>query len=154
MKISIGSDHRGLQLKARLILLLQELGHEMIDEGTHESESVDYPDYAAKVSEKVSSGTVDRGVLICGSGIGMAIAANKYPAVRATTAYDDLSAEMSRRHNDVNVLCLASDRVGEGPIEGIVNAWLNTDFDGGRHARRLEKIKDIEDRRGGCKGSV
>ncbi len=146
MKISVGSDHRGYQLKARLVSLLEQLGHDVTDEGTHQPEQVDYPDYATKVSASVSTGQVDRGILVCGSGIGMAIAANKYPEVRAATVRDDLDAEMCRRHNDVNVLCLSSDRLGEGPIDSIVEVWLNTEFDGGRHSRRIDKIRQIEQR--------
>ncbi len=144
MKIAIGSDHRGFQLKTKLIIALQEAGHEPVDVGTDSSESVDYTDFGAAVSEKVSKHEADRGILICGTGIGMAITANKYPGVRATTCSDELTAEMCRRHNDVNVLCLSGDMLGERPIDDMIRKWLATEFEGGRHARRLGKISDIE----------
>jgi ribose 5-phosphate isomerase B len=145
MRISIGSDHRGVQVKAKLAQLLGQLGHEVIDEGTHsDQEPVDYPDVAAIVSRKVSRGEVDRGMLVCGTGIGMAITANKFPGVRATTCHDEVTAEMCRRHNNVNVLCLSGDMLGERQIDRLVEIWLNTPFDGGRHARRLDKISDVE----------
>lgn len=144
MIISIGSDHRGFMAKARLIDLLRGLNHEVIDEGTHDSESVDYPDIAAAVAGRVSQGEADRGMLICGTGIGMSIAANKFPGVRAATCNDEVTAEISRRHNDLNVLCLSGDMLGERPVDRLVETWLNTEFDGGRHSRRLEKIAQLE----------
>jgi ribose 5-phosphate isomerase B len=144
MKISIGSDHRGLHLKGKLIPLLEDLGHEVTDVGTHDGKSVDYPDYAAGVAQGVSCGQADRGILICGTGIGMSIAANKFPHVRAATVHDELEAEMCRRHNDVNVLCLSGDMLGERPIDGMIRLWLNTEFEGGRHQRRLDKIEQLE----------
>ncbi len=144
MRIAVGNDHRGYQLKTRIVQLLRDLGHEAIDEGAHSSQSTDYPDFAAAVSQKVSAGQVDRGILICGTGVGMAIVANKFPGVRAATCHDELSAEMCRRHNDVNVLCLSGDMLGERPVEGILETWLRTPFEGGRHARRVEKIRQIE----------
>ena len=144
MKIAIGSDHRGFQLKAKLVVALNEAGHEVLDIGTDCSDSVDYTDFGAAVSSMVSKQEVDRGVLICGTGIGMAITANKFAGVRATTCSDELTAEMCRRHNDVNVLCLSGDMLGERPIDGMINTWLNTEFEGGRHARRIGKISDIE----------
>lgn len=157
MKISIGSDHRGLHLKGKLIPLLEDLGHEVADVGTHDGKSVDYPDYAARVAGDVSRGESDRGILICGTGIGMSIAANKFPHVRAATVHDELEAEMCRRHNDVNVLCLSGDMLGERPIDGMIRLWLNTEFEGGRHQRRLEKIQQFEQPAGqqptgGCGG--
>jgi len=150
MRVSIGSDHRGYNVKAKIVDLVRKLGHEVTDEGTHDSQSVDYPDVAAMVSRKVCSDDADRGILICGSGIGMAIAANKFPAVRAATCHDDLTAEMSRRHNDVNVLCLSADMLGERLIDRMVEIWLNTEFEAGRHARRVEKITALEGSAGGC----
>ena len=144
MHVSIGSDHRGYQVKAKLVQLLGELGHEVTDEGTHDDQSVDYPDFAAAVSQKVSCGDVDRGILVCGSGIGMAIVANKFAGVRAATCHDDLTAEMSRLHNDVNVLCLSADMLGERLIDRMVEIWLNTPFEGGRHQRRIGKITALE----------
>mgnify|MGYP001827819201 CR=1 FL=1 len=146
MKIAIGCDHRGFRLKQRLAKLLQEMGHEVIDLGPQDGERADYTDYAELVSQRVADHDVDRGILICGTGIGMAITANKFPGVRAATAHDELTAEMCRRHNDVNVLCLSGDMLGERPIDTMINTWLRTDFEGGRHARRLDKIRKLEDR--------
>ena len=145
MKIAIGSDHRGVQLKAKIVELLQGLGHEVEDEGPKEDSSVDYPDYAAKVARKVSGGEVERGILICGTGIGMAIAANKFKGVRAAPCNDELTAEMSRRHNDLNVLCLSADLLGDSPrVEPLVETWLNTAFEAGRHLRRVDKITELD----------
>lgn len=144
MQIAIGSDHRGYGMKLKLAELLTELGHSTIDEGTHSTESCDYPDVASTVARKVSTGVAERGILICGTGIGMAITANKFPGVRATTCSDEISAEVCRRHNDVNVLCLSGDLLGESRLGNLVRVWLETEFEGGRHARRLEKIAEIE----------
>ena len=144
MKIAVGSDHRGFALKGRLVQMLREAGHEVEDAGTCESQQVDYTDFAEVVSRKVSRGEAERGILICGTGIGMAITANKFPGVRAATAHDVLTAEMCRRHNDVNVLCLSGDMLGERPIDDMISIWINTPFEGGRHARRLDKIRVIE----------
>ena len=144
MKIAVGSDHRGFALKGRLVQMLREAGHEVEDAGTCESQQVDYTDFAEVVSRKVSKGEAERGILICGTGIGMAITANKFPGVRAATAHDVLTAEMCRRHNDVNVLCLSGDMLGERPIDDMISIWINTPFEGGRHARRLDKIRAIE----------
>jgi ribose 5-phosphate isomerase B len=144
MRIIVGSDHRGHQVKQKIIDLVRRLGHEVFDEGTDGGVSVDYPDVAARVGSMVSKGEVDRGILICGTGIGMSIAANKFPGVRAAPCHDDLTAEMSRRHNDLNVLCLSADMLGEKLIDRMVEIWLSTPFEGGRHARRVEKIIDLE----------
>jgi ribose 5-phosphate isomerase B len=144
MKIAVGSDNRGFALKGRLVQMLREAGHEVEDAGTCESQQVDYTDFAEVVSRKVSRGEAERGILICGTGIGMAITANKFPGVRAATAHDVLTAEMCRRHNDVNVLCLSGDMLGERPIDDMISIWINTPFEGGRHARRLDKIRVIE----------
>jgi ribose 5-phosphate isomerase B len=146
MRIVVGSDHRGYQVKQKIIDLARRLGHEVVDEGTECSGSVDYPDVAARVASMVSTSQVERGILICGTGIGMSIAANKFPGVRAAPCHDDLTAEMSRRHNDLNVLCLSADMLGERLIDRMVEIWLNTPFEGGRHARRVEKIADLEHR--------
>ena len=146
MRVAIGSDHRGVHVKNKLITLLTQMGHEVIDEGTNTTESIDYPDIASVVGRKVSQGTVDRGILVCGTGIGMAIVANKFPGVRAAACHDEISAAICRRHNDVNVLCLSGDMLGERPIDTLVKVWLQTEFEGGRHARRLKKISDIERR--------
>jgi ribose 5-phosphate isomerase B len=144
MKIAIGCDHRGFEVKTKLIELVSKLGHEVNDVGSFNADSCDYPDMAAAVGRKVSSGEVERGILLCGSGIGMCIAANKIPGVRAAPCHDDLTAEMSRRHNDLNVLCLSADMLGERLIDRLVEVWLNTPFEGGRHNRRLEKITALE----------
>lgn len=144
MQIAIGSDHRGYGMKIKLAALLAELGHTVIDEGTHSTESCDYPDISSAVARKVSNGDAERGILICGTGIGMAITANKFHGVRATTCPDEITAEVCRRHNDVNVLCLSGDLLGESRLGNLVRVWLETEFEGGRHARRLEKITDIE----------
>ncbi len=146
MRIAVGSDHRGFTVKERILDLLRRLQQEGVDVGTHDCESVDYPDIGSVVAQMVSRHEVDRGILICGTGIGMCITANKFPGVRAAPCHDDLSAEMSRRHNDLNVLCLSSDMLGERLIDRMVEIWLKTDFEGGRHARRVEKITEIEKR--------
>lgn len=144
MRIAIGSDHRGYAVKQKLIELLKQLGQEVVDVGTNGTESCDYPDIAGVVGGQVSRHEVDRGILICGTGIGMSIVANKFPGVRAAPCHDDLSAEMSRRHNDLNVLCLSADMLGEKLIDRMVEIWLATEFEGGRHARRVEKIQQVE----------
>lgn len=144
MKIAIGSDHRGFDAKRRLVPMLRQLGHDVIDLGPDGNDSVDYPDYAYEVAKSVSEGRVERGILICGTGIGMCIAANKVKGVRAAPCHDSITVEMSRRHNDANVLCLSADLLGDELIGRIVRLWLETEFEGGRHARRVEKIKRIE----------
>ncbi len=144
MKIAVASDHRGFVVKSKILNLLKELGHEGIDYGPDGSESVDYPDYASKVAISVGSNEVDRGILICGTGIGMCIAANKFSGVRAAPCHDDITAEMSRLHNDANILCLSADLLGERLVNRMVEIWVTTEFEGGRHARRIDKIKDHE----------
>jgi ribose 5-phosphate isomerase B len=144
MRISFASDHRGVAIKGRLVQRLNDAGYEVFDEGTDGDEAVDYPDFAEIVAGKVSRGEVDRGILICGTGIGMAIAANKFPGVRAASCYDEVMVELSRRHNDVNVLCLPGDLIGDRPIDDLVLMWLRTEFEGGRHNRRVKKIQKIE----------
>lgn len=144
MKIAVGNDHRGYVVKQRLVKLLAESGHDVIDVGANGPETADYPDYALKVGESVGSGERDRGILICGTGIGMCIAANKVHGVRAAQCHDRVTAEMSRRHNDANVLCLSADLLGEEAVDQLVRIWLATEFEGGRHARRVEKIMKIE----------
>jgi ribose 5-phosphate isomerase B len=144
LKVTIASDHRGVHIKDRLIQALQAHEFTVSDEGTDSEKSVDYPDYAQQVARKVSSGEADRGILICGTGIGMAITANKFPRVRAASCYDEVMVEMSRRHNDVNILCLPGDMIGDRTIDELVLMWLNTKFDGGRHADRVKKISEIE----------
>src|SRR6476469_10957382 len=144
MKIAIGSDHRGYDVKKRLIPFLGNLGHEVVDVGAEGNESVDYPDYAYQVAKRVSKREVDRGILICGTSIGMCITANKVKGVRAAPCHDSITAEMSRRHNDANVLCLSADLLGEELIDRTVTIWLETEFEGGRHARRVDKITRFE----------
>lgn len=145
MRIAVASDHRGRAVKQRVIELLEKFGHEVIDCGPYDDEAVDYPDYGLVVAEYVSRRECDRGILICGTGIGMCIVANKVPGVRAAPCHDDITAELSRRHNDSNVLCLSADLLGHRLIERMIEIWLTTPFDGGRHARRVEKIRAIEE---------
>jgi len=144
MKIAIGSDHRGVDVKSHILETVRGLGHEGQDFGPNSDDSVDYPDYGAKVAAAVSVGDVDRGILVCGTGIGMCIVANKFGAVRAAPVHDDLTAQMSRQHNDANVLCLSADLIGEQVLDRLIEIWLNTEFDGGRHQRRIDKISGIE----------
>src|SRR5439155_2434321 len=140
----VGSDHRGFEAKRRIVALLENLGHEVQDVGADGRDSVDYPDYALLVGQAVSSGQAERGILVCGTGIGMCIAANKVRNVRAAPCHDSITAEMSRRHNDANVLCLSADLLGEELIDRMIRIWLETPFEGGRHARRVEKSAQIE----------
>ncbi|MBS0261177.1 MAG: ribose 5-phosphate isomerase B [Planctomycetes bacterium] len=144
MRIAVASDHRGFAIKTKILTLVAELGHQALDFGTDSSESVDYPDFAVKVAKAISDRQIDRGILICGTGMGMCITANKFPGVRACTCHDDLTAEMSRRHNDANVLCLSADLLGDRLVNRMVDLWLKTEFEAGRHARRIEKINQIE----------
>ncbi len=144
MRIAVGSDHRGFPLKERVMTQLKAAGHEVIDLGTNGGESVDYPDFAGAVAKQVSEGDVDRGILVCGTGIGMAITANKFPGVRAAQCTDEVFAEMSRRHNNLNVLCLGGDMLSARTAERIVEIWITTEFEGGRHSRRLDKITAFE----------
>ena len=142
MRIAIGCDHRGLELKQSIIKLLTAGGHDYQDFGCYSVDSVDYPDIAREVAEAVAGGDFDHGILICGTGIGMSIVANKVKGIRAALCHDALSAERSRQHNDANVLCLGEDTKN---FAEIVNAFLTTEFEGGRHQRRVDKILDIED---------
>lgn len=144
MKIALGADHAGFELKEHLRAFLAERGHEVEDAGTDSTASTDYPDYAERVARAVASGAAERGLLVCGTGIGMAIAANKVAGVRAANCSDLLSARMSRAHNDANVLALAGRVVTPEVAEEIVGVFLETPFDGGRHRRRLAKIADLE----------
>lgn len=144
MKVSIASDHRGTHIKARIAQALEANGYEVCDEGVDNEDACDYPDYAMMVAKKVGDGEADRGILICGTGIGMSIAANKFPGVRAAPCYDEVMVELSRRHNNLNVLCLGGDIIGERNIDDLILLWMRTEFEGGRHARRIEKIMSIE----------
>lgn len=144
MLIAIGTDHRGFSIRTKVIELVERLGHAVDDVGTFSGEAVDYPDIASAVAGKVSRGEADRGILVCGTGLGMCIAANKFLGVRAAPCHDDLTAELSRRHNDANVLCLSANLLGERRMDQMIELWLSTPFEGGRHARRVEKISNIE----------
>lgn len=147
MRIAIGSDHAGLEMKRELLSLLQEMGHEQVDYGTDTPQSVDYPDFGERVARAVASGEVDRGILICGTGIGMSIVANKIPGVRAALCNELFSARMSRLHNDANVLVLGGRVIGKDLAKEIVRTWMTTPFEGGRHFNRLKKITLIEEKR-------
>ncbi|HTK76061.1 MAG TPA: ribose 5-phosphate isomerase B [Gemmataceae bacterium] len=144
MKIAVGSDHRGVAVKQRIVPLLRQHGHEVVDVGPDNPGSVDYPDYALEVARQVGDGRAERGILICGTGIGMCIAANKVRGARAAPCHDSITAELSRRHNDSNILCLSADLLGEELIERMIRIWLDTPFEGGRHARRVDKIMKYE----------
>jgi ribose 5-phosphate isomerase B len=144
MRIALASDHAGFQLKDHLAQALAAGGHEVVDLGTDSSESVDYPCYAESAARLVADGDADKGVLVCGSGNGVAIVANKVPGVRAVNAHDADEAEMARRHNDANVVTLSGARLAANTADAIVATFLATDFDGGRHARRVDQITAIE----------
>jgi ribose 5-phosphate isomerase B len=144
MRIAIASDHAGFELKEKLKEYLKELGYEYEDFGTHSEESVDYPDYALKVAEYVAEGKCERGILVCGSGIGMSMAANKVPGIRAALCYDTETARLSREHNDANILTLGARLIDEKTAREIVKVWLTTEFAGERHSRRVKKIEEIE----------
>jgi len=146
VRIAIGSDHAGYELKDALAPSLRSAGHELVDVGTNSGESVDYPDPAARAAGMVGDGTADRAVIVCGSGVGVSIVANKVDGVRAVNAHDPEEAEMSRRHNDANVVTLAGRRLDPAAAEAIVDTFLSTEFEGGRHARRVEKIAALEHR--------
>lgn len=140
MNIAIASDHAGLDLKREVARVLRELGHSVTDFGAHTNESVDYPDFGALAAEAVAGGKADRGVLICGTGIGMSIVANRFAGVRAALCHDPYTAAVSRRHNDANVLVLGQRVLGTDLALAILRAWLETAFEGGRHARRVAKL--------------
>ncbi|MDH5511096.1 MAG: ribose 5-phosphate isomerase B [Nitrospinota bacterium] len=142
--IVIASDHGAFELKEKLIARLEKLGYQTVDMGTHSAESVDYPDYATKVARAVSEKEYERGILLCGTGIGMSIAANKWPGVRAATVYDNYTARMSRMHNNSNILVIGGRTTGEETAYDILETWLNTSFEGGRHDKRIQKISDLE----------
>ncbi len=144
MKVAIGCDHAGLEMKNAITPLLEDLGIKWQDFGTCSSESCDYPEYGEKVSAEVSEGRMDRGILICGTGIGMSIVANKFPGVRAALCSEDYSAKMSRMHNDANILVLPGRIINSATAQDIIKIWFKTDFEGGRHQRRLDKITAIE----------
>ena len=144
MKVAVGSDHAGFALKEQVRPILEQAGHEVVDVGTDSEESADYPRYASEAARMVADGEVDRAVVCCGSGVGVSIVANKVDGVRAVNAHDADEAEMSRRHNDANVLALAGRRLEEGDAREIVERFLDTDFEGGRHERRVDQIAAVE----------
>ena len=144
MKVALGADHAGYEEKERLKPVLKELGIEFEDFGAVSTDSVDYPDFAAKVARKVADGEFDQGLLVCGSGTGMAIAANKVHGVRAAVAWNEETARLAREHNDANILSIGARTTPESEIPKIVRAWFETKFAGGRHQRRIEKISELE----------
>jgi ribose 5-phosphate isomerase B len=145
MKIAVANDHRGVKAVEQVRAIIAQLNHECVDFGEKKEQPVDYPDVAYQAAEAVSTNKVDRAILVCGTGIGMSIAANKVKGVRAALCYDELNAKISRQHNDANVLCLSGDLLGTSALRNIVETWLTTDFSGGRHQRRVNKIAAIED---------
>ncbi|QTD40757.1 ribose 5-phosphate isomerase B [Sporosarcina sp. Te-1] len=146
MKIAISSDHGGNRLRQEIMQLLNELNVEYVDYGPDSDESVDYPDYASPVANGVASGEFDRGILICGTGIGMSIAANKVKGIRCALVHDVFSAKATRGHNDSNILAMGERVIGPGLAREIVAAWLDTPFEGGRHERRIAKLAELEDK--------
>ena len=144
MKIAIGSDHAGFERKKEVIAFLSKTGHKVVDVGCYSEESCDYPDYARKVARAVSLSRVERGILVCGTGIGMCMAANKFQGVRAAVCWNPKSAALASEHNQANVLCLSGRLVPPVTIPKIVQAWLKTPFAGGRHLRRIKKIGQFE----------
>lgn len=145
MKIAVGADHAGFEYKDRIAAELRKAGHEILDFGTHDATPVDYPQYGYAVGEAVAAGHADRGILVCGSSLGIAMAANKVPGVRCAPVTETLSAELARRHNDANVLALSERLTGWEMIEAIIPTFLNTPFDGGRHAHRVAQLFEYDD---------
>jgi ribose 5-phosphate isomerase B len=144
MKIAIACDHRGFTIKQKILAQIADRGHEVIDFGTDNPKACDYPDFAIPAAKAVALGHADRGILIDGSGIGMSVIANKLPGVRAAICHDELTAEISRRHNNANILCFAADLLGDELIRRMIDAWLLTPFEQGRHSRRVEKVAQLE----------
>ena len=144
MRIAIACDHRGYNVKQKICAQVSDRGHEVLDFGTDNPKACDYPDFAIPASIAVALGHADRGILIDGSGIGMSIIANKIPSVRAAICHDELTAEISRRYNNANVLCFAADLLGDELIRRTIDAWLLTPFEQGRHSRRIEKLAQLE----------
>jgi len=145
MKVAVANDHRGIEAKEQIKAIVTELGHTCIDVGTNSDSPVDYPDMAYLAAKAVANKEADRAILVCGTGIGMCIAANKVHGVRAALCYDELNARISRQHNDANVLCLSGDLLGSQVLRKMVEVWLTTEFSGGRHQRRVTKIAAIEE---------
>ena len=146
LNIAVGSDHHGIVVRIKIVEHLRQRGHTVVEVGPplDSTQPADYPDIAIAVAGRVSRGEADRGILVCGTGLGMCIVANKFMGVRAAPVIDDISTELSRRHNDLNVLCLSGDLLGEEAVHRLVDLWIDTPFDGGRHEKRLKKIADIE----------
>ena len=146
MKIAMGADHGGFSLKETIKQHLEEQGHEVLDLGTYDTASCHYPVYAEKVARAVAAGQAERGILVCGTGIGMSIAANKIPGIRAAAVSDCFTAQATREHNDANILCLGARVIGEGLAMELVHAFLENEFEGGKHARRVAMIAELENR--------
>ena len=144
MKIAIGSDHGGFERKRELVSLLTKMGLKVVDMGCHSEDSCDYPDFAKRVAQAVSAGQADKGVLVCGTGIGMSIAANKVPGIRAAVCWSPKTAALASEHNQANVLCLSGRFLSAPAARSIVRTWLKTPFGGGRHLRRVKKIGKLE----------
>ena len=144
MKIALGCDHGGYALKCDIIKLLENLGHEVVDFGCHSTESCDYPDFGEAAARAVASGQCDRGIVICTTGIGISIAANKVKGIRCAHCADSLEAEMTRRHNDANMMAIGAGFTGKNLAERMVEVFLSTEFEGGRHARRVDKLNAIQ----------
>lgn len=144
MNVALSSDHRGFHAKEQIKAYLKAAGHQVADFGCESTSSCDYPEHALTGANSISDGTSDRGIFFCGTGIGMSITANKVRGIRAALCHDELTAEMSRRHNDANVLCLPADLLGEELLRRVVDVWLRTEYEGGRHDRRLKLIADFE----------
>ncbi|MBU1658296.1 ribose 5-phosphate isomerase B [bacterium] len=144
MKFYIGTDHAGIDLKDYTVALLKEKGHEVIDLGPFSKDRVDYPDYAVKVCRRVLEDNSSQGILICGSGIGMSMVANRFSGIRAALCHDAYTAQVARGHNDANILCFGERIVGKGVAESILDSWIASSFEGGRHTRRVEKIEAIQ----------
>ena len=144
MKIAVANDHRGLKAVEQIKAIVAQLNHECVDFCSNNDQPIDYPDQAYLAANAVSTKKADRAILVCGTGIGMCIAANKVKDIRAALCYDELNAKISREHNDANVLCLSGDLLGTAALRKIVETWLSTEFRGGRHQRRINKIKAIE----------
>jgi len=145
MKIAIGSDHRGFEAKEQIKVIIRQLGHSFMDVGTNDTNPTDYPDAAYEAAIAVAADEADRAILVCATGLGMSITANKIKGIRAALCHDELSAQISRHHNDANVLCISGDQIGEVLLRKIVEVWLTTEFNGGRHRRRVDKIRAIEE---------
>jgi len=148
MKIALGSDHAGFEIKEDLRAYLADLKIDTLDLGAYSQEAVDYPDVAGRVAEKVSRGDIEKGLLVCGTGIGMSIAANRFPGVRAALCHDPSTARASREHNNANILVLGGRLIGKALAREILKVWLETEFQGGRHQRRIDKITALEKRIG------